>query len=199
MRWRGSGIAKSVVTLRRRLRHARADQQHEVGLLDPRPQLRIGREADLAGISWDARRRKRSPAGTSPRRAARIARRSGQNRRWPSRSSPVRRGWRSAARRPPASVPSSRHLRRARPDRNRLRARGVDGLRRFCQHVLGQRDHHRAGPPLHRDVKGALDDFGDLRRGSRSPSPIWRSSRKRRDSPSPERRRGRASPARPGR
>ena len=32
------------------------------------------------------------------------------------------------------------------------------------QHVLGQRDHHRAGPAVGRGVERARDDFGNARR-----------------------------------
>ena len=92
------------------------------------------------------------------------------------------------------------HLREARPDRRRLDARRVGDRRRVStQHVLGQRDHDRARPSLHRDVERAVDDLGDLGGALDLRSPIWRRSRKRRGSPSPGTPRGRASPARPGR
>ena len=57
------------------------------------------------------------------------------------------------------------HLRKARPDRDPLGARRVRHGRHFRQHVLGQRDHDRARPALHRNVKRALDNLRDLRRG----------------------------------
>src|SRR3546814_8088882 len=31
----------------------------------------------------------------------------------------------------------------------------------IVEHVLAQRDHHRAGAPLHRDAEGARDEFGN--------------------------------------
>ena len=58
------------------------------------------------------------------------------------------------------------HLRQARPDRDGFRARSVGRRGHLRQHVLGQRDHNRARPALHRDVKRALDDLRDLRRDS---------------------------------
>ena len=56
------------------------------------------------------------------------------------------------------------HLREARPDRDRLGARSIRHGGHFREHVLGQRDRHRARPPLHRDVKRAMHDLRDLRR-----------------------------------
>ena len=44
-----------------------------------------------------------------------------------------------------------RHLRQARPDRRGFGARRVDDLGDLGQHVLGQRDDHRAGAALHGD------------------------------------------------
>ena len=57
--------AEQRIGLRRRLRHAPADQQHKIGRFDARFQLGIDREADLAGEVVDARRRTRSSAETS--------------------------------------------------------------------------------------------------------------------------------------
>ena len=62
------------------------------------------------------------------------------------------------------------HLGLPRPDRGGLDAQSVGDGGEIGQHVLGQRDHDRAGPTLHRDVPGALDDLGDLRGLAGSPS-----------------------------
>ena len=86
------------------------------------------------------------------------------------------------------------HLRLAGPGLDRLDARRVGDRGHLGQHVLRQRDHDRAGPALHRDVKGARDDFRDARGIVDLGRPFRRSSRTTRDSPSPGRPRARASP-----
>ena len=60
------GDVEQRVALRRHFRHAAADQQHEIGRLDARFQLRIGADADIAGISSDAVGRTASRGGTRP-------------------------------------------------------------------------------------------------------------------------------------
>ena len=183
------GNGEQRIALRRRLRHAPADQQHEIGALDARLQLRIGGEADLAGI-----------IGVLAVEHARAAERAGDRQieslgeaqrrpRWPARSSRRRRRWRSAARPPTASSaarPSASGPARSARPRPAARRR-----RRPFRSARPRAARSRpARPALHRDVIGALDDLGDLRRVRRSRSPIWSSSRRRRDSPSPGTRRG---------
>ena len=70
------GDAEQRVALRRRLRHAAADQQHEIGRFDPRLELRIDGDADLAGEIGmvavdDARAAERAATGRSKRSANR--------------------------------------------------------------------------------------------------------------------------------
>ena len=91
------------------------------------------------------------------------------------------------------------HLRKARPDRDRLGARRVRHGRHFRQHVLGQRDHDRARPALHRDVKRALDNLRDLRGGLDLRRELCGRGEQSAGSPSPGRRPAPSSPARPGR
>ena len=75
--------------------------------------------------------------------------------------------WSSKDRDRPLSAPEQLlqlgHLCETGPNRDRNRARRIDHRGWLKKHVLGQRDHHRSRPSLHCDVKGTMDDFGDLR------------------------------------
>ncbi len=154
---------KQGVALRRRLGHAAANEQNDIGALDARPQLRIGRETDFAGVSRalaveDAR---------APKRAGH-----GQVEPFGEAGEGLARPLRPAATaedgdRPlgaPEHLLQFRHLRLAGPDRHGGGARRVGRLGRLGQHVLGQRDHHRSRPALHGDMKRPLNDLRDLRR-----------------------------------
>ena len=46
---------------------------------------------------------------------------------------------------------------------DRLDPRRIGDVGGVVEHVLGQRDHHRAGASLHRDAERARDDFRDAR------------------------------------
>ena len=125
----------------------------------------IGGDADLAGIVRVlAVEHARAPE-LRPRPADRIARRSAARSRWrPSASSPAPPTIDDRPLRRPQHFLQLGHLRLTRPDRRRLGARRVRDRRCFDQHVLGQRDHDRPRTALHRDVIGALHDFGNPRR-----------------------------------
>ena len=192
------GNGEQRIALRGRLRHAPADQQHEIGAFDARLEPRIGGDADLAGV-----------IGVLAVEHARAAERGGDrqiealgeaqhDRAGLLASSRRRRRSRSAARPPTASSaarPSASGPARSPPARRAARRRPAP-IRSACPRARRSRPARAA---LHRDVIGALHDLGDLRRVLRSPSPIWSSSRRRRGSPSPGTRRAPTSRARPGR
>ena len=79
------------------------------------------------------------------------------------------------------------------------KARGVRHRDALGQHVLRQRDHHRAGAAVAGGMEGARDELRECARGRRFRSPIWRSSRTPRGSRAPGTPRARACRARPGR
>ena len=194
---RGSGNAEQRVALRRRLRHPPANQKNKIGRFDARFQLGIDREADFAGeILMLAVECARAPEGTGHGQVEAFGEPGKGGARPLGPSAAAENGNRALGR--PEHLLQLGHLRKARPDRDRLGARGVRHGRHFRQHVLGQRDHDRARPALHRRVKRALDNFGDLRRGSRSASRASWSKRTKPDSPSPGRRPAPSSRARPG-
>jgi heat-inducible transcriptional repressor len=57
------------------------------------------------------------------------------------------------------------HLAETRPDRRGFGPRGVARRRPFGQHVFGQRDHDRTGPPLHGEMERPVNYLRDLGRG----------------------------------
>ena len=151
------------IALGGRLRHAAADEHDEVGPLDPRLELRIGGEADLAGIIVVFPVEGAGPAeGSGDRQVEAFGEaREGRARAFaPARSAEDRDRVFGA----PEHLLQLGHLREARPDRRRRGARSVRRRRGLNQHVLRQRDHHRARPSLHGDVERALDDLGYLGR-----------------------------------
>ena len=150
------------IALRRRLRHPAADQQHQIRRFDPRFELGIDGEADLAGeivvLAVEG-------AGAAKRAHDRQVEALGEPGEGGARplgpSAPAEDGDRPIRR--PQHLLQFGHLRQARPDRGRLDPGRVGHGGHFRQHVFGQRDHHRAGPALHRRVERALDDLGNLR------------------------------------
>ena len=64
----------------------------------------------------------------------------------------------------PQHLLQMRHVGEAGPCLDQVGGERIADRDALHQHVLGQRDHHRAGPAVHRDVKRARDDFGDARR-----------------------------------
>ena len=124
----------------------------------------IGADAEIAGIARMHRGRTGGRGGTSSRPAARNARRS------------ARRDAQAASdqRLPPSSTIgrsaaqsifcSCAHVGQARPGLDRLERRRIRHRDALGQHVLGQRDDHRAGAAAGRGVEGARDDLGDARR-----------------------------------
>ena len=150
--------------MRRRLRHAPTDKKDKIGRFDPRFELGVDREPDFADeivvlavegarAAKGARDGQVEPFGEPDEGGAGAL----------CPSAPAEDG--DGPLRRPQHLLQFGHLGQARPDRNRLRARGVLRRGRFRQHVLGQRDHDRSWPTLHRKVERALDDLRDLRGG----------------------------------
>ena len=155
--------AEQRIGLRRRLRHAPANQKNKIGRFDARFQLGIDREADLAGkVVVLAVERARAPKRACDGQVEAFGEpgEGGAGSLGPSPS--AKNGDRPFGR--PQHLLQFGHLREARPDRDPLGARSVRHGRHFRQHVLGQRNHDWPRPPLHRDVKRALDNLRDLRR-----------------------------------
>ena len=158
------GNVEQRIALRRRLRHPAADEQHQIGRFDARLQLGIDGVADLAGeIVVLAVEGARAPKRPNDRQIEALGEPDEGGARPLGPTAPAEDGDRPLRR--PQHLLQFGHLGQARPDRSRLDARRVERFGRFRQHVFGQRDHHRAGPALHRDVERALDDFGNLRGG----------------------------------
>ena len=156
--------AEQSIGLRRRLRHAPADKKDKIGRFDARFELGIDRESDFAGeIVMLAVEGARTAKGARDRQIEALGEAGEGGARALGPSAPAENGDRPLRR--PQHLLQFGHLRQARPDRNRLRARGVLDRGHFRQHVLGQRDHDGAGPALHRNVERALDNFRNLRRG----------------------------------
>ena len=151
------------VALRRHLAEPAADQDDEVGALHPRQQLGIGADAEVARIA--------RVVGVEQVRAAERRR----NRKCKTLGEALHRragGLRPAAAaeqhdrplRRPDHLLQPAHVGQARPGLDRLERRRIVDRDALGQHVLGQRDHHRAGAAAGRGVIGARDDLGDARR-----------------------------------
>ena len=152
------------VALRRHFAEPAADQQHEIGRLDPREQLRIRRRCRDRRRNMDAARSKRCARRNVVATGSANARRSAPARRRPLPTSGCRRAsmiGRSAAQ---SSFCSCAHVGEAGPGLDRLDARRVGDRDALGQHVLRQRDHHRPGPAVGRGVEGARHDFRNARR-----------------------------------
>ena len=187
------------VARRRHLAQPLADHQQHVGVAHARRELRVDADADVAGVVADGGCRtgpgcgtRRRPAARAPRRSARSAAQASRSQRLP----PTSTSGRSPRREPRAAAATSRAVRRG---RDRLDARRVGARRARGQHVLGQRQHDRAGPAGHRDAIRVRDVLGDAFRRARSARPIWRCCRTSAGSRSPGTPRGRRSRRRPGR
>jgi len=112
--------------------------------------------------SSDAPRRTAANAETKPQPVDRNAQQSAGIQCRRARSSPCRRRSRLAVR-PPTTFFAVRPFALARPDRHRLDARSVRNCGSLDEDILGQGDHDGAGPSLHRDMIGALNDFRNAR------------------------------------
>ena len=150
--------AEQRVAAGRHLTEALAGDEENIGVAHPRRQLGIDRDPDVTGIELVTvveeilgAKRAGDRNGIGLGEAAHVC-----------------------ARRfvPPAAADddqrllrSSEHfaelgnLRRRGMDSDRLDACGVVDLRHRCEHVLGQGQHHRTGPPLSRDPERARDVF----------------------------------------
>ncbi len=143
----------------RHLAQPHADGEHQVGVANARRQLRIDADADIAGIqrmavveavleAESAAHRQLPVLGEALQRGAGLgvpAAAAGDDDR------PLGREQHAAQLAQPA---------RRRPGQHRLHARQHRRRGRRRQHVLGQGQHHRAGPALQRGVEGARDVLG---------------------------------------
>ena len=142
------------IALRRDFAEAAADQHHEIGIFHARDQLWIGTKAKVAGVAGMERIKERQ---------APVA---GRDRQRKALGEPRDRGAR--ARRPAAAAEDEqralrlaeepielRHLRRTGPSLDPLERRRVGNHDPLGQHVLRQRDHHRAGPAAGRRIERA--------------------------------------------
>ena len=153
------------VALRRHLRHAPADQEHEVGVLDARDELRVRPDAEIAGISRVVGRKQHLAAERGRDRQVEAlgeAREALHGLRRPAR---CRRGSRSGAS-PPRAASAARPSGRA-PGWVSTGSKRQARRRRSRVSVSmssGSAIDDRAGPALHRDVEGARDELGNARR-----------------------------------
>ena len=143
-------------------RHAVADDDNEIGGFDARFQLRIGRDAEFAGIARmaiveehgaakDGRDRQREALGKAAHVVDRLRRPTAtaenDDRRFCSREKRLQFG----------------NLLLTGKSLDALDARRVVDRRLLRQHVFWQGNDDRPRPALHRNVKGARDDFRNAR------------------------------------
>ena len=179
------------VALRRPFAEPAAEQQHEVGRLHARQQLRIGTAGEVAGI---ARMQRVHDMGAAER---------GRDRDVEALGKPHQRGARRL--RPAAAagdddrplgrgeqLPHAVDLGRARRGLDRLERRHVGHADALLQHVLRQRDHHRTRAGRWSRCRRRARPARGCARDRRSRSPIWRSSRTPRGSRVPGTPRARA-------
>ena len=157
------GNVEQRVALGRHLAQAPADQQHQVGTLDARQQLRVRRRCRHRRRSRDAahrtndRRRKVVATGSAKRSAKRAsAAQAASDQRLPPTSAIGRL-------RSPQQLLQPAHVGQARPGFRRLECGRIRHHRALGQHVLRQRDHHRARAAVAGGVEGARDHFRDAR------------------------------------
>ena len=187
------------IALRRHLAEPAADQHDQIGRLDAREQLRIGADAEVAGVARMPRSRSDARGGTWWRPARRSVRRSAPATR--ARGSPTsgcRRPARSAASRPraaSAASPCRPGPARSRPARTPARP-APRRARSACPRAA-RSPPARAGRWSRRRTRATRARGCAPDRRSRSPTS--RSSRTPRGSPVPGTRRARASRGRPGR
>ena len=146
-----------------RLPQPRADHQQQIGVLHPSDQRRIGAVAQIARIGRAAVGHRILAPERGDQRHAGAVRPGGDvlpRRRIPARTAddrhrPLCRG---------DEVGELLHRIRIGRLADALDARAIGGFHLIEQHVLGQRQHHRAGAPVHRHSIGARDIFWDAPR-----------------------------------
>ena len=156
---------RDLVTIGRRLPQPRADGDDEVGVFDPLHQLGARAVAQVPGIDRAVRRnRVLTPEG---RRHGKPDAFSELLEVHPRLGVPARAADdRDRARRVRDQIEQRLH----RIGAGSLRGAGDEGAgleaggHMLHQHILGQGEHHRAGPSIDRDRIGAGDIFGDARR-----------------------------------
>ena len=151
------------VALRGHFAHPPADQQHEIGRFHARRHLRIDAGAEIAGVAGMDLRKEMQAAERRHHRNVeplREAHRRGAGGLRPAAA--AKHHDRLLGR--PQHLLQLRHVGEAGPGLDHVGGKRVADRDALHQHVFGQRDHHRAGPSVHRDVKRARDDFGDARR-----------------------------------
>ena len=179
------------------LRHAGAESEHQIGALNARHQLRVHAEAEVARIRrvigeksiWRRNVQATGSAKASAKRAK------------PARLSDQRL--------PPSSTIGCSgaldqlvqlgHLLRDGAVSIGLKRGRIGDRRHVGQHILGQRDDHRAGTARAWRRGRRATRSRESAPGRRLPSPIWRSRRNPRDNPAPETPRARACRVRSGR
>ena len=151
------------VALRGQFAHAAADQHHQIGRLDARQQLGIRTDAEIAGVAGMQRidhmgaperggDRQREALGESLQRGA------GRLRPAAAAHEHDRPGRR------PQQLLQPAHVGLAGPGLHRRKGRRVLDGHRLDQHVLRQRDHHRAGAAAGGGIEGARDQLRDAGR-----------------------------------
>ena len=146
------------VALARHLAEPAADEHDEIGRLDPREQLRVRPDAEIAGIAGMQRVNEMGAAEARRDRHRKLLgerRDRGAARLRPSAAAenehrPLRLG---------DEIGELGHLRGAGRGLDRPRRRRVGDRDPLDQHVLGERDHHRAGTAAGRDMEGARHDL----------------------------------------
>ena len=155
------GRLEERVAARRHLAEPAADREHEVGVAKPagdapRPSRRRARRRSSASGC------RRSPgSGTRTRPGARSPRRTPARRGSSRPSSRPRRRRRAGAPQPRGAREAARDPRRCGADALRLDARAVRDVGLLGEHVLGQREHDRPGPPGERDRERLGHVLGD--------------------------------------
>ncbi len=156
------GNIEQRVALRRHLAQAPADQQHQVGALHARQQFRIGPDAEVAGVTR-MQRVEQMPAaeggGHRQREALGKAHQRGAGGFRPAAAADER----DRAFGRPQQLLQPAHVGQARPGLHRLERWRIRHHGALDQHVLRQRDHHRAGPAVAGGVEGARDQLRNAR------------------------------------
>ena len=157
------GNVEQRIALRGNFAEPAADQHDQIRRLDAREQLRIDAEADVAGIARMQRvDQMRAAEGGRDRHGEALGKareRGGRGLRPAAAAGQHDRRFRG-----PEKLLQLRHVGKPGPGLDRLERRRVGHRHALDQHVLGQRDHHRAGAAVAGGVEGARDDLGDARR-----------------------------------
>ena len=149
------------VALRLDLGQPRPDRHQQVAVADPLRERRVEPDADVAGVARARvvddvlaaeRRAHREPARERPAR---------ERLRGLRRPTARRRRARTGAAAASSSAPSSSIASGAGAGAHRAVARRVGHVDLRGEHVLGQRQHDRPGPPARRHRVGAREDLGD--------------------------------------